>query len=476
MKKLICIALSVFALSQFTACGSESAPAQSGVAELGTITTANTISLNGSSAEVSGSGMAVNGNVVSISAPGSYTVSGKLSDGQIIVDVPGEGAELKLILNNADITNLSGHAIHIKNGKDLELRLAEGSVNSLTSGTPVMTSDGNSSGAALYAEDDMEIDGDGKAVLNVKGYINNGIACKNDLDIKAGQINITAVNNGLRGSDSVEIKGGSITIDAGNDGVKSTTADKEGKGYISIEAGSLSVTAGGDGISADTELSITGGSVEVRTTGNPETESCKGIKANKALSVSGGDVKVYAEDHAMQCNGDINISGGELELGSNLSKAIKVDGKLDISGGAVNMDSQEDAVDSIGDVSITGGFVYISTMHDGIQAGEANSGKGNISVTGGDVLIDAYKLGFNPRGELSVSGGTVLAISGTDKTIPGDGFSQYSWNGVKGDEVSLEGSGVSAKLHSMYGYKSVLVSSIGGPYTITGGGTSVMAD
>lgn len=472
MKKLICIALSLFVLSQFTACGLE--PAEP-VPEVSAAPVAdNSISLKGGSIEVNGSGMAVNGSTVTISQPGSYTVSGKLSDGQIIVDVPGEGMELKLTLDNASITNLSGPAIHIKNGKDLKLRF--NGENSLSSGTAAMKPDGNSSGAVLYAEDDMSIKGGDDASLAVKGYINNGIACKNDLDVKGGNISITAVNNGLRGADSVEIKGGNISIDAGNDGVKSTTMDKDGKGYISIEAGSLVINAVGDGVSAETELSITGGSIDVRTTGKPEAESCKGIKANKALSVTGGEIKVYAEDHAMQCNGDISISGGELDLTSNISKGIKVDGKLDISGGAVNMFAQEDAVDSVGDVSITGGLVYVRSMHDGIQAGEANSGKGNITVSGGDVLIDAYKLGFNPRGELSISGGTVLALSATDKTVPGDGFSQFSWNGVKGDELSLEGSGVSAKLTSQYGYKNILVGDIGGPYTVSGGGTSVIVD
>lgn len=471
MKRLICIALSFFMLNQLAACGEQPAPAETAAPEPAAD---NTIVLSGSSVEISGSGMAVSGSTVTISEPGSYTVSGKLSDGQIVVDVPGEGMELKLTLDNASITNLSGSAIHIKNGKDLKLRF--NGENRLTSGTAAMKPDGNSSGAVLYAEDDMSIKGEDDASLVVTGYINNGIACKNDLDVKGGNISITAVNNGLRGSDSVEIKGGSITIDAGNDGVKSTTTDKEGKGYISVEAGNLVVTAVGDGISAETELNISGGSVEVRTTGDPDKESCKGIKANNALSVTGGEVKVYAEDHAMQCNGDISITGGELDLTSNISKGIKVDGKLDITGGAVNLFAQEDAVDSIGDVSITGGLVYIRSVHDGIQAGEANSGMGTISITGGDVLIDAYKLGFNPRGVLSISGGSVLAISGTDKTIPGEGFSQFSWDGVKGDQVSLEGSGVSAKLTSQYGYKNVLVSNISGPYTVTGGDTSVIVD
>lgn len=89
MKKLICIALSFFVLSQFTACGSE--PSEPAPEPTAAPAAENTINLNGGSIEVSGSGMAVSGSTVTISEAGTYTVSGKLSDGQIVVDVPGEG-------------------------------------------------------------------------------------------------------------------------------------------------------------------------------------------------------------------------------------------------------------------------------------------------------------------------------------------------------------------------------------------------
>lgn len=466
-KRLVCIALALFAMIQLAACGGEKA-----VEELGTITTTNTIKLNGTDIEVSGNGMRVSGNVVTITALGSYTVTGKLSEGQIVVDVAEEAAATELILDNAHITNTNGPAIHVETGKDLKLKFK--GENTIVSGTPAMKSDDNASGAALYAEDDMSISGEEGAVLNVVGYINNGIACKNDLDIKSGIINVNAANNGIRGSDSVEIKGGTINVQAGNDGIKSTTADKEGKGYINVEGGELVVSAEGDGIAAETTLSISGGSMNIRTVGDPTLGSSNGLKANGTISISGGEASVHSEDHAVQSNADVNISGGDLEIGSNLSKAVKVDGQLNISGGNVSLFGQEDAVDSIGDVNISGGSVYVNSVHDGIQAGEANSGLGNINISGGTVLVDSYKLAFNPRGILNISGGMVLSVSNDSKTVSGEGFNQKGWIGAKGDELVLAKDGSSEiKLVSSYGFKNVLVGIAEGKITLYDGRITV---
>lgn len=466
-KRLICIALALFAMSQLAACGGE----EPIIEDLGTISTANTIKLNGNSIEISGSGMSVNGNVVTISALGSYTVTGKLSEGQIVVDVADETAATELILDHAHIINTSGPAIHIETGKDLKLKFK--GENSIVSGTPAMQPDDTASGAALYAEDDMSIKGEDGAVLNVTGYINNGIACKNDLDIKGGIINVKAANNGIRGSDSVEFKGGTVSVEAGNDGVKSTTADKEGKGYISIEGGSLTVVAEGDGIAAETTLTISGGSTNVKSVGDPALGSCNGIKANGNIEISGGEAIIYAEDHAVQGDSDIMISGGNLEISSNLSKGIKVDGQLNISGGEIDLFGQEDAVDAIGDVNISGGIFNVHTVHDGIQSGEANSGMGNINISGGTVLVDSYKLGLNPRGVLNISGGTVLSVSNDAKEIPGEGFNQKGWNGVKGEELTLTKDGSEIKHICRYGFKSVIVGIAEGKVSLSDGKITV---
>ena len=62
--------------------------------------TATTIALNGTSAAVTGSGASASGAVVTVDSPGTYVVSGTLSDGQIVVNSPDDGT-VQLVLSTA---------------------------------------------------------------------------------------------------------------------------------------------------------------------------------------------------------------------------------------------------------------------------------------------------------------------------------------------------------------------------------------
>lgn len=293
------------------------------------------ITLGGTSAEIKGDGASVNGSTVTVSAGGTYRVSGALEDGSIVVDTGVSPEEVVLILDGADVTNRSGAAIHIRQAKNARVVLADGSRNSLTSGSESSknTDTANASGAALYAEDDLDIDGGG--ALDVYGYINNGIGCKNDLDINGGDIMVDAVNNGIRGADSVEIKGGTVSVTAGNDGVKSATADKAGKGYITVSEGSLTVYALGDGISAETELNITGGTLLITADGDAVQNSSKAIKATAALNISGGDITLISRaSSAAACDRDITVSGGNIFLSAG-KRPFNAKGSFALTGGEV---------------------------------------------------------------------------------------------------------------------------------------------
>jgi len=441
--------------------------------------TVTEISLNGSSAEVKGGGAKAEGNIITISAVGNYSVSGTLDDGQIIIDTGDEAMEVTLTLNNASITNLSGPAIYVKQAKDLNLELAAGSDNTVVSGKEAALGeyDEAASGAAIYAEDDMDIDGSADAKLSVFGYINNGIACKNDLDIQGGSISVYAVNNGVRGNDSFEMKGGELSVLAGNDGVKSTTLDKEGKGYVSVEGGSIAVEAVGDGISAETDLRISGGTISVVTSGNPAEVSSKGIKANNSLEVSGGEISVEAEDHALQCNGAVSVKGGALALLSYNGKGVASDADITVDGGKVSINSIEDGIETLGNIYVNAGEISIVSAKDGLQAGEANSGKGDVLIKGGNVYVNAYKLGINARGKLQAAGGNLLALCGEDKQLNNcEGCTQLMFSGAKGNVVSVSAGGaVAAELESAWSYKGVLFSfgaKSGETYTVSNGSVS----
>lgn len=475
MKKKFWLFLLAFVLACFfSGCAGGETPEE---------TSATLITLSGDSAQVTGGGAAVKENIVTISAAGSYRISGKLDDGQIFVNTGDDAMNVILILDNADITNLSGAAIYIEQADSVRIQLAEGSENYVASGveTDMETTDGSESGAAIYSKDDLDIEGEG--ALSVCGYINNGIACKNDLDVNSGSITVLAANNGLRGSDSVDIKGGTISVTAGNDGIKSTTADKDGKGYITVSGGSLSVYAQGDGISAETELKIEGGSIFVSTAGDPAQQSSKAVKAGTNLYISGGEIQLEAADHALHSGANLDISGGSLTAVSQEGKPIAAHGDIQISGSSIELEAAaDDGIETPGNISISGGSVNIVSAKDGMQAGEANSGLGTVTISGGAVAIHAGKKAVNARGEFLVTGGGLMALTGADKLEgPDQGvFLAERMSGYKGEQVSVSSGGEElASMTAAGTYSGVLYASsaleAGAEYTLSNGRNQIQA-
>lgn len=304
IQTLVLVLFAALAAALLCACSGEERPA---AAE----ESATLINLNGSGAEIQGVGAAANGNIISIRAGGVYFVSGKLENGQIIIDTGEAPAEVSLVLGGAEINCANDAAIYLRQAEKLRIRLEAGSENSIRSGREAdMDSwDESRTGSALYAEDDVDIEGEG--TLSILGLLNSGLICKDDLEIKGGNITVLAANNGLRGSESVEIKGGTISVTAGNDGIKSTSAKKEGKGYIRLSGGTVAVCAGGDGFSAETDLLIEGGSLFV----SAEKDGLQAGPANSGLGridISGGTSHINAGKRAINARGTWLVSGGSI--------------------------------------------------------------------------------------------------------------------------------------------------------------------
>lgn len=403
MKKLLLIAL-LCAAVLLSACGGKTAaPAETGSEE----NAQTRIELSGDSASISGGGAKVSGSTVTIASGGEYRVSGSLNDGQLIVDTGDDAMDVRLVLDNAEIRCSTGAALYEKQAKNLYLSTEKGTINRLISGTEadLASYDGLRDGAALFSEDDLKLDGEG--TLEIFGYLNNGITCKDDLDIKGGTLQVLAAGNGVRGSESVEIKGGETRITSGNDGLKSSSADKEGKGFVNVKGGTLQITAQGDGISAETVLTVSGGSVTVEAQGAGLEQSSKALKAKTGLLISGGTLELRAVEDAISCDGDIAVSGGEISL---------------------------------------------FTENDGLQAGEKKSGAGDITVSGGTLTISAERRALNARGSLKLSGGTVLGFIGTEKQAePAEGsFLLISFLGAAGDRLSLNGAELAGEAQCAY--------------------------
>lgn len=445
---------------------------------------AGTIELTGSGARSKAGGVSISGSTVTISSAGTYSVSGELTDGQIIVDTGEDAGKVNLILDNAEVTNLSGPALWVKQAKKLDLVIAAGSANTLTSGTEsdMAKCDENSSGGAIYAEDDLDIECDGKGTLTIFGYINSGIVCKDDVDIKCDEceLNITAANNGVKGSESVSISGGMITVNAGHDGIKATSADKAGKGFVSISGGVIDVKAKGDGISAETELNITGGIFSVKTEGDPDSASCKALKARTGISVSGGVFTLRSADHAVHSAAGLTVSGGTFEVMS-AGKGFAAHDDMSFAGGVFTLETADDGMETKGSINVSGGVFEIVSGADGVKAGAKNSGVGSITVSGGDLLITACGDSFDVQDKLIVSGGNVLAL-GNSKRVKGfsegstQGFVECEMSGGPGSTVKAG----SSSLETKYAYNLILYSApeltSGGECTVTAAGRAVTAE
>ena len=364
------------------------------------------IILSGETASVRGGGAAVDGTTIKINSPGEFTVEGALDEGRIVVNTGEVKGDVTLRLRGAELRCASGPAILVEQVKNFYLVLEDGSFNRLVSGTEESAVSGKQEGAALFSEDDMDILGDG--ALEILGFLNNGITCKDDLDIKGGSLMIRARNNGVKGAESVEITGGEIRIEAGNDGVKSTSAKKEGKGFVTVSGGLLEITAGGDGMTAESALEISGGDVRITTTGASETSS-KGLKAKTMLLISGGTLGLNTADHALHSTADLRVTGGEIKLQS-AGKGLAAHGVLDIAEGRLDIVSENDGLDAELGVNIAGGQIGIFSRQDGIHVGGESSGAGSFTLSGGAVSISAFEQVFDVRGSAAVTGGRLAGV------------------------------------------------------------------
>lgn len=279
---------------------------------------ATTVALSDAGAEIKGPGARFENGVLTISTGGAYRLSGSLSQGQVVVDTGEEKQDVQLILDGVSIRCAEDAALSIRRAGDTDIYAMTGTESRLVSGTErELVADPNAAGAALYAEDDIDFHGPGTLV--VEGYINNGIGCKNDIDILGGSCTIIAVNNGLKGNESVEISGGYVAITCGNDGIKTSNAEKADKGSIQIAGGSIVVQAGDQGLCAEKDIRITGGRLEVWA----EADGLKaGTKsAPGKVEISGGDSQIVSGNDAIDAAA-LTVSGGSL-LALGRDKDIK---------------------------------------------------------------------------------------------------------------------------------------------------------
>ena len=206
-------------------------------------------------------GVSFDNGVVRIEKPGTYVLSGTLTDGQIHVDVKEKG-DVVLVLSGVEIHNKASAAIEVERcGRQAVISMAEGTENIISDGPQSNADPDEDPSAVLFSAADLVIEGSGS--LQVTGGRVDGIASKDRLIIRGGKIVVEAVRHGIKGKDSVQIAGGEIEINAGKDGIKSTNKEKSSLGYVEIIGGRITIRSGDEPIQAETHYTIENAKVRI---------------------------------------------------------------------------------------------------------------------------------------------------------------------------------------------------------------------
>ncbi len=413
----------------------ESSPTPQGANSAADAAAAAPIVLAGNSITADDAGVTVNGSIATITAAGSYSLSGVLADGQIVVDTQDQ-APVRLILNGVEIANATGAPIYVAAAEAVEIVLASDTTNTITDAATYLFPDPaeDEPNAAIFSKADLTISGDG--ALTVTGNYNDGIASKDGLVIAGGAITVNAVDDGIRGKDYLVIENGVIAVQAQGDGLKADNEEDAEKGYIVVQDGVVVVTSGGDGIAAETDVRISGGQFEIVSGGGSanyveDASSAKGIKGGVSVAIEGGVLAVDSADDALHANDSITIDNGSFTLASG-DDAIHADTAITINDGQIEIIRSTEGIES-GLITINGGDIALTSSDDGINisfdddagtaapggqpGGPGGFGPGGATtytgdhylyIHGGNILVMADGDGIDSNGAIEMTGGVVI--------------------------------------------------------------------
>ena len=434
----------------------------------------------------SGDGTSVtqNGSVYTITQAGEYTVSGLLSEGQIVVDAA-DDAEVTITLNGTSITCSTGSPIYIKNADNVKIKSEENTYNCVVDVREKASDDASddAGNAAIYATCDLKFVG--KGALSVTGNYNNGIQSKDDLSIKNVTIKVTAVNNAIKGNDAVDIESGEIiAISKKDDGIKTSNSSLSSKGkqkgIVTISGGNIDVYAACDGIDAAYGVDVSGdGNLNIYTdtyseyseevtdssttntsssnSGNSSSNSSGSSKSSASASMmsyttDGTSTSDISAAYTINTSSD-NSSGITLTADTNNQNNGNMGTPPDMNnnqndgsmGTPPDMNNSQNSSDSNNNSGFGGGF---GGGNNGNKPGDMNNSSDNSTKK-------SYSTkGIKADSEITISGATIN-ISSTD-----DGIHANSDSGVL--ETGEDGKGV------------ITVS--GGSITISTGDDGIHAD
>lgn len=387
----------------------------------------------------------IKNNTITIKSGGTYTITGTLNDGQLVIDT---NDTVSINLSSVDITNLDGAAIYIEDADgSTTINLVEGTTNTLTDGSNHSDEEVT---AVLYSKDDLILSGTGSLIINAN--YKDGIVSKDNLTINSGIYIITSAGDAIYGKDSLLINDGDFTIFTGEGSLEAPIQEEEmsqsgpmgrpgstvttteevdegsfkalkTQGLLTINDGSFDIDSYDDSIHSDTEIEIYDGTFTIKSgddaihatslltiyDGDINIDySAEGLESFSVI-INGGDISIVAYDDGINATNGTNTSvGGAADHPDNGDYDLATDPHIIINDGNVLIDSDGDGIDANGVVIINGGLITVN-------------GKGNSAG-----IIES-PIDFDITGV--VNGGTVIAT--------GTSTMAYEFDSVKSTQNSF---------------------------------------
>ena len=417
---------------------------------------ASKISLQGTTATVSGDGVTVNGSTVEITKAGTYIVEGTASKVQLKV-AAGKEDEVQIVFKNATLKNTEAPLL-VDTAKKVILTLADGTKNEVADESTSTVK------GAIYSDSDLTINGKGS--LTVNGNASNAIKSKDGIRIVDATVTTTAKKHGVAANDFVNVTGATLNLSADEDGIHSDNEDDVLLGNVYLTITNITVNAGDDGINASNTMLIDeGATIDVQ-------KSEEGLEARLIHQV-GGTITVKSSDDGLNAK-DWTLESSETQGPGQQTKTVKAE-----AANAKNLDQAGDVK-----IVIDGGTLTVDAEGDGLDA------NGSIEINGGTVVVNGPTSGANAALDYDdngkLNGGTVLFVDNGEMTMgfgsdSSQAFLMASVQGTAGTTVEVvDSSGKTvASLKASKAFSTVLISSPeikeGEKYTIKVGSNSTTA-
>lgn len=352
-------------------------------------------------------GVTVSDGVITITKAGNYRLSGTYS-GQVKVEAA-DSDMVRLILDNATITNSTGAAINVVEADEVVIYTASGSTNTVSDGSSYSDTASGSPDAAIYSKSDLTLAGEG--TLKVEGNYEEGIHTTDGLVIASGTLEVTAANTGIKGKDYVDILDGTVTVTATKDGIKATNDTDGNRGWVRLSGGTVNISAGDDGFKAERVLEISGGTLNI-------TQSNEGIEA-QCINILDGTVNVTSSDDGINASYSTSSSSSTESTSSSTTQTTQTSqtAQNTQSGQPAQGNAAQGGQGGQGGQPPAGGQAPSGNMGQPPAGGGGGMGGGGgtfevvdatINIAGGTVTVNANGDGIDSNGTATLSGGTLV--------------------------------------------------------------------